>query len=122
MCVTGHPAHCRDQVPITIQGEDPNFALAEGEDEDERLEKDGQGRKRVVKASYFGHSSFSGVAVVKESSVVSVKDLVKDDEDLKRFAPLGCGRMFDLFCNLVTMIYANLTWPDLKYRLVLWQS
>jgi Zn-dependent alcohol dehydrogenase len=89
MCVTGHPAHCSEQVPITIQGQDPNFALAEGEHE--ALEDDGKGKKRVVKASYFGHSSFSGIALVKESSVVSVNGLVSSVEDLRRFAPLGCG-------------------------------
>jgi Zn-dependent alcohol dehydrogenase len=89
MCVTGHPAHCKEQIPITIQGQDPNFALAEGEDE--QLEEDGQGKKRVVKGAYFGHSSFSGIAVVKESSVVSVKGLADSIEDLRRFAPLGCG-------------------------------
>jgi Zn-dependent alcohol dehydrogenase len=89
MCVTGHPAHCKEQIPITIQGQDPNFALAEGEDE--QLEEDGQGKKRVVKGAYFGHSSFSGIAVVKESSVVSVKGLADSVEDLRRFAPLGCG-------------------------------
>ncbi|KAK5168804.1 uncharacterized protein LTR77_006113 [Saxophila tyrrhenica] len=91
MCNTGHPAHCREQVPITIRGQDPNFALANNEGEDERLEDDGGGRKRVVKASYFGHSSFSGIALVKESSVVPMKGLIKDEEELKIFAPLGCG-------------------------------
>ena len=89
MCRTGHPAHCRDQLPLTILGQDLNFALAQGEDE--RLEDDKSGLKRVIKASYFGHSSFSGIALVKESSVVPVKDFIEDDEELKVFAPLGCG-------------------------------
>ena len=88
-CVTGHPAHCAEQIPITIEGQDPNFALMEGEND--ALEEDGKGKKRVVKAAYFGHSSFSGIALVKESSVVSVKGLVSSNEDLRRFAPLGCG-------------------------------
>ena len=93
-CVTGHPAHCKEQVPITIAAQDPNFALAESEGEDPALGEDEKGRKRVVAASYFGHSSFSGIALVKESSVVAVKDYVQSDEDLKRFAPLGCGSRF----------------------------
>lgn len=96
-CLKGHPAHCKDQGPLTIRGEDPNFALAESEGEDDRLEVDGDGRKRVVKASYFGHSSFSGIALVKESSVVLAKGLVRDDEELRMFAPLGCGSEFALF-------------------------
>lgn len=90
-CVTGHPAHCREQVAITIQGQDPNFTLADEEGEHEMLGEDVQGRKRVVKASYFGHSSFSGIAVVKESSVVPVKEYINGEEDLRMFAPLGCG-------------------------------
>ena len=89
MCVTGHPAHCKEQIPLTIQSQDPNFALVEGEHE--QLEEDSQGKKRVVKGAYFGHSSFSGIALVKESSVVSVKGLADTTEDLRRFAPLGCG-------------------------------
>lgn len=89
MCVTGHPAHCVDQISITIRGEAPNFALAEGEEDD--LEPDKDGKKRVIKAAYFGHSSFSGIAVVRENSVVSVKGSINGIEDLQRFAPLGCG-------------------------------
>ena len=91
MCVTGHPAHCAEQVPLTICGDLPNFALAESEGEESRLGEDGKGKKRVVAGSYFGHSSFSGIAVVRESSVVSVKGFVNDPEELKIFAPLGCG-------------------------------
>jgi Zn-dependent alcohol dehydrogenase len=92
-CLKGHPAHCVDQIPLTIQGQDLNFALDldKGEEEDERLELDKLGRRSVVKAAYFGHSSFSSIALVKESSVVNVKDLVKSEAELKMFAPLGCG-------------------------------
>jgi Zn-dependent alcohol dehydrogenase len=41
--------------------------------------------------SFFGQSSFSSYAIVKESSVVNVTGLVKDEEELKMFAPMGCG-------------------------------
>ncbi len=95
MCLTGHPAHCMEQVPLTIRGQDLNFALAESEGEDERLEVDAHGKRKVIKASYFGHSSFSGVALVKESSVLNVKNLIRNEEELKIFAPLGCGSMSD---------------------------
>ncbi|KAK3724445.1 hypothetical protein LTR37_001069 [Vermiconidia calcicola] len=91
MCVTGHPAHCMQQVPLTIAAEGLNFALAESEGEGEGLEKDAEGRRRVVKAGYFGHSSFSGVAVAREESVVGVKQWIRSEEELKVFAPLGCG-------------------------------
>ncbi|KAK5071076.1 hypothetical protein LTR64_007579 [Lithohypha guttulata] len=103
MCKTGHPAHCRDQIPLTIQGQDQNFALADGEGEHERLEDDGFGKKRVIKASYFGHSSFSSIALVKESSVVPVKTLIESEAELKIFAPLGCGIQTGA-CAVVNMI------------------
>lgn len=91
LCVTGHPAHCRHAGPLTILAQEANFALGDGEPDDERLEVDALGRRRVLKAGYFGHSSFCHVALVKESSVVNVKGLIRDDEELKVFAPLGCG-------------------------------
>lgn len=90
-CKTGHPAHCHEQIPLTIRGQDLNFALAESEIDDDRLQADSNGQKRVVSASYFGHSSFAAIALVKESSVVPVKDLINDSSELKLFAPLGCG-------------------------------
>lgn len=40
---------------------------------------------------FFGQSSFSSIALVKETSVVNVEQLVKDEEELKLFAPMGCG-------------------------------
>ena len=90
-CRTGHPAHCHEQIPLTIRGQDLNFALAESEGEDERLQPDANGKKRLIPASYFGHSSFAAIALVKESSVVPVKDIIKDPSELKILAPLGCG-------------------------------
>ncbi|KAJ8119046.1 hypothetical protein OPT61_g95 [Boeremia exigua] len=40
---------------------------------------------------FFGQSSFSSTALVKGTSVVNVEQLVKDEEELKLFAPMGCG-------------------------------
>lgn len=40
---------------------------------------------------FFGQSSFSKLALVKGTSALNVHDLVKDVEELKLFAPLGCG-------------------------------
>lgn len=40
---------------------------------------------------FFGQSSFSSIALVKGTSVVNVQELVKDEEELKLFAPMGCG-------------------------------
>jgi len=40
---------------------------------------------------FFGQSSFSSLALVKGTCVVNVEQLVKDEEELKLFAPMGCG-------------------------------
>ena len=91
-CTTGHPAHCHEQVPLTIQGRDLNFALAASEPDDPRLAPDpSTGKHRLIPASYFGHSSFAATALVKESSVVPVKHLINSPSELPLFAPLGCG-------------------------------
>jgi Zn-dependent alcohol dehydrogenase len=47
--------------------------------------------ERSAGGLFFGQSSFSSIALVKETSVVNVEQLVKDEEELKLFAPMGCG-------------------------------
>jgi Zn-dependent alcohol dehydrogenase len=42
---------------------------------------------------FFGQSSFAGISIVSETSVVNVKDSIKSDDELKLLAPLGCGLM-----------------------------
>jgi Zn-dependent alcohol dehydrogenase len=49
--------------------------------------KDGE----EIWARFFGQSSFSGYSVVAESSIVNAKSLRVSDDELKLFAPLGCG-------------------------------
>jgi Zn-dependent alcohol dehydrogenase len=46
---------------------------------------------KTIGGFFFGQSSFSSVALVKGTSVVNVDKLVKDEEELKLFAPMGCG-------------------------------
>lgn len=46
---------------------------------------------KSVGGLFFGQSSFSSIALVKGTSVVNVQELVKDEEELKLFAPMGCG-------------------------------
>ena len=40
---------------------------------------------------FFGQSSFSSIALVRGTSVVNVEQSVKDEEELKLFAPMGCA-------------------------------
>jgi Zn-dependent alcohol dehydrogenase len=45
----------------------------------------------AVAGLFFGQSSFSHLALVKGTSALNVTALVKDEEELKLFSPMGCG-------------------------------
>ena len=77
LCTTGHPAFCKSFNPMNYTGEAA------------RMTKTAD--KAEVWGSFFGQSSFAGMSCVKAASVVNVKDLVKNEDELKLFAPLGCG-------------------------------
>ncbi|KAM0075255.1 hypothetical protein ACKRZS_012709 [Fusarium odoratissimum] len=62
-------------VEVNYGGEDATYT-AEGTD---------------LRGNFFGQSSFAELAVVKETSVVNVTNIIKTEEELKLFAPLGCG-------------------------------
>lgn len=51
----------------------------------------GADEKQLIGAKFFGHSSFAKLSVVKETTVLPAKDLIKSEDELKLFAPLGCG-------------------------------
>jgi Zn-dependent alcohol dehydrogenase len=49
-----------------------------------------------INGLWFGQSSFASIALVREASCIPARTLLKDpmsDEELKLFAPLGCGFM-----------------------------
>ena len=46
-----------------------------------------------IGGKFFGQSSFASRSIVDEKSVVNVKGLIKDENELKSFSPLGCGLM-----------------------------
>ncbi|KAE8421185.1 chaperonin 10-like protein [Aspergillus pseudocaelatus] len=56
-----------------------------------------QGGMKICKAGeepwsmYFGQSSFARHSIVSEVSVVNVKNMLRSEDELKLFAPLGCG-------------------------------
>lgn len=75
-CLDKHPSFCQSFAPTNYGGEQSVFQL--------------QGGAKAA-GSFFGQSSFASHTIVKESSVVNVSALVKTEEDLKLFAPLGCG-------------------------------
>jgi Zn-dependent alcohol dehydrogenase len=74
-CRTGHPGYCDLFSPLNVGGEAATFKGADGD----------------VTGQFFGQSSFASLTAVKETSLVNVKGLIKDEDELKLFAPMGCG-------------------------------
>ncbi|TKA67094.1 hypothetical protein B0A49_08650 [Cryomyces minteri] len=83
-CNTGHPAYCTDFNDINFFGGN-DFVLSSS------VSSDASDVKHDIGGRFFGQSSFANVTIANERSVVNVKGLIKDKEELKLFAPLGCG-------------------------------
>ncbi|KAH7095282.1 putative alcohol dehydrogenase [Paraphoma chrysanthemicola] len=79
-CTTGHPAYCVDHAALTLAANEPNFALASDP-------------TKIIGGGYFGQSSFASPVPVKISCAANVTKLVRDAQELKKYAPLGCGIM-----------------------------
>lgn len=77
-CRAKRPAYCDTFAPMNLLGESDVF-------------KDGKDGSSAVGGKFFGHSSFAKLSVVKETTVLPAKDLIRNEDDLKLFAPLGCG-------------------------------
>jgi Zn-dependent alcohol dehydrogenase len=78
-CTTAHPAYCINHAALTSGANEPVFL-------DPKSEK-------VIGGGYFGQSSFASPVPVKTSCAANVTHLIRDAEELKKFAPLGCGIM-----------------------------
>ncbi|KAJ9630169.1 hypothetical protein H2204_008674 [Knufia peltigerae] len=78
-CRNGAPGYCAEFTPLNFCGNPKAFGAPNS--------KESHG----IGGSFFGQSSFSNLTRVQEASVVRVTDLVKNEDDLKLFAPLGCG-------------------------------
>lgn len=79
-CTTGHPAYCIDHAALTLASNEPNFVLASDP-------------QKVIGGGYFGQSSFASPVPVKVSCAANVTKLIRDAEELRAYAPLGCGIM-----------------------------
>jgi len=81
-CGRGHPALCLSSSALNAGPRPARYTL--------------DGSAVRVGGLFFGQSSFARVAVVKEAGVVPAAPLLRDpgsDEELRLFAPLGCGLM-----------------------------
>lgn len=81
-CTTGHPAYCVQHAALTLAANEPIFTLADGKD-----------KGKVIGGGYFGQSSFASPTPVKVSAAANVTKLIRDADELKLYAPLGCGIM-----------------------------
>ncbi|KAM0196147.1 hypothetical protein ACHAPI_006174 [Fusarium lateritium] len=74
-CQEGHPVFYSTFTAANYRGEAAGYS-AEGKN---------------LYGSFFEQLSFSELAVVKEMSIINVSKLVKSEDELKIFIPLGCG-------------------------------
>jgi Zn-dependent alcohol dehydrogenase len=74
-CRDETPGYCGQFAPKNILGVQDVYQVGE---------KKGGGL-------FFGQSSFSRLALVKGTSALNVTGLVKDEEELRLFSPMGCG-------------------------------
>ncbi|RVX71364.1 hypothetical protein B0A52_04938 [Exophiala mesophila] len=77
LCLTSREPYCDGFPLLNIVG-DQTLKNSSGE---------------PLQAKFFGQSSFAGESIVAENSVVNAKDLIKNNDELKLLAPLGCGLM-----------------------------
>jgi Zn-dependent alcohol dehydrogenase len=75
-CSTKHPAYRESFVIVNYVGGGGVFKSFDGTD---------------IAGTFFGQSSFSNLTLVAESSVVNVSRIINSEDELKLFAPLGCG-------------------------------
>ncbi|KAL4867809.1 hypothetical protein BDV12DRAFT_170621 [Aspergillus spectabilis] len=76
-CKSSHPAYCDSFAQENYIGQQGRMSIK------------GSGEK--IWSRFFGQSSFARHSVVSEASVVNVKGILDDQDELKLFAPLGCG-------------------------------
>jgi Zn-dependent alcohol dehydrogenase len=76
-CEAQHPAYCSSFMPMNIYCIPEIFKSKDG--------------SQPIAGKHFGQSSFASLSIVNQASVLPARDLVKDKEELKLFAPLGCG-------------------------------
>ena len=75
-CRDGQPSYCDSFDKLNSGGKPDSFRGASNIE---------------VGGSFFGQSSFSSLSAVGEGSIVNVSGIIKSEEELKLFAPLGCG-------------------------------
>lgn len=76
-CDSGHPGYCPEVPRLNFVGTKPFRTKGV--------------KTETIGGGFFGQSSFSKRAIVKDACVVNVKSLVQSEDELKLLAPLGCA-------------------------------
>lgn len=80
-CQSGHPSYCQSALKLNF-GHPGRGTYRTGA---------GKDKSTTVVGGFFGQSSLASLAVVNISCIVSLASIVNTREELKMFAPLGCG-------------------------------
>ena len=91
VCKAGDRSHCIKFNELNFGGPYKIFGLKD------------KGGEAEIGGKFFGHSSMASMSVVGETSIVNVKDIVKDKKELQLFAPLGCGRSSQWNSDLIVL-------------------
>ncbi|KAJ9640573.1 hypothetical protein H2204_003201 [Knufia peltigerae] len=75
-CSTNHPSYCESFTALNYQTDPDTF-----------LDSNGQ----KICGLFFGQSSMASYTIAKQASVVNVTSVIRNESELKLFAPLGCG-------------------------------
>lgn len=76
-CHDSHPAYCDAFARENYIGRQASMSVKKTGD--------------MITSRFFGQSSFARYSVVSERSIVNVRELLHNQDELKLFAPLGCG-------------------------------
>jgi len=78
LCKANHHSHCPRSTDLNFGGPYPTFSQASSPELN-------------ISGLFFGQSSFASLSIVRQCSVVNVKQHVQSKHELQLFAPLGCG-------------------------------
>ncbi|KAL4998425.1 chaperonin 10-like protein [Aspergillus recurvatus] len=85
-CGERHPSYCDSFAVENYAGRRGHVTTVTAASADGK--EDGE---EEVHSRFFGQSSFARYSIVDKSCIVNAKDLVRSEDELTLFAPLGCG-------------------------------
>ena len=86
-CIEKHPSYCDTFALENYVGRKGHVTSASASSSTDTAAKEGE----AISSRFFGQSSFSRYSIVDSSCILNAKDLINSEEELKLFAPLGCG-------------------------------